>query len=447
MVFYRKYRPQTISELDLEAVRRHLLNVLRSDDIAHAFLFTGPKGLGKTSAARIVAKAINCEREKPSDIEPCNNCSACISITNGSNIDVIEIDGASNRGVDEIRDLREKVKFSPASLRKKVYIIDEVHMLTNEAFNALLKTLEEPPEHVIFILCTTEPWKLPETITSRTFLVRFEKPTREEIIHSLERIIKSEKLQNPEKEVLDRIFQLSEGSFRDASKILEELSLASPNKKITLEMFELLFKTQTIENEVKNLLLLLSKKDMKKSLEIIDKLSLAGVNFKLVIEKIVDHLRLLLLLKAGIKQDISDIKEFDTVEIQILLDYFQTAYQQLKYTPIAQLPLELAVVKWCLSNKAQKQEQEDKVSESKKNPVDNDSLKKLIEAVKKENHSIAGILRSCKIGEIRKDQVELVVPYKFHKEKLSDAKTKDMLDKNASEIFDREVKIFLKFVD
>src|SRR3989344_2168378 len=173
MVFYRKYRPQTISELDSASVRDVLTSLLSRQDVPHAFLFTGPKGLGKTSTARIVAKAVNClakqdkERSKVenrklkkkneennsqastlngqlSSVEPCNKCEMCISITNGTNLDVLEIDGASNRGIDEIRDLREKVRLSPVSARKKVYIIDEVHMLTTEAFNALLKTLEEP---------------------------------------------------------------------------------------------------------------------------------------------------------------------------------------------------------------------------------------------------------------------------------------------------------------
>src|SRR3989344_1947762 len=169
MVFYRKYRPQTIEELDSRQVRDKLTSVLSKDSGFHALLFTGPKGLGKTSAARIVAKAVNCEKindyskgkKLKGTLEPCNKCSACTSITNGTNMDVLEIDGASNRGIDEIRDLREKIKLSPAYALKKVYIIDEVHMLTTEAFNALLKTLEEPPNHVIFILCTTEPHKVP----------------------------------------------------------------------------------------------------------------------------------------------------------------------------------------------------------------------------------------------------------------------------------------------
>lgn len=210
MVFYRKYRPQTIAQLDSEAVREKLLSVLSSKSIPHAFLFTGPKGLGKTSTARIVAKALNCEKKAAGAVEPCNKCDQCVSITNGTNFDVLEIDGASNRGIDEIRDLREKVKLAPISSAKKVYIIDEVHMLTNEAFNALLKTIEEPPEHVVFMFCTTEPHKVPETILSRCFHIAFKKATIPELVHSFERIAKGEKL-TVDSDVFGEIAKLSDG--------------------------------------------------------------------------------------------------------------------------------------------------------------------------------------------------------------------------------------------
>src|SRR5665213_65939 len=181
MVFYLKYRPQKIKDLDSQEVRERLLKILASDNLPHAFLLTGPKGLGKTSAARIVAKSVNCTNRKKGEAEPCGKCEACLSITNGTNMDVIEIDGASNRGIDEMRDLREKIRLAPLSSKKKVYIIDEVHMLTTEAFNALLKTLEEPPAHAIFILCTTEPQKVPATIVSRCLHVSFKSPTKEEM--------------------------------------------------------------------------------------------------------------------------------------------------------------------------------------------------------------------------------------------------------------------------
>jgi len=170
-MYFLKYRPQTIAELDLESVRHQLEQILKQEKIPQAFLFAGPRGAGKTSAARILAKAINCRQ--PKGVEPCNQCSLCREITAGSSLDVLEIDAASNRGIDDIRQLRERVGLAPAQAKYKVYIIDEVHMLTKEAFNALLKTLEEPPAHVVFVLCTTDPEKIIPTILSRLLRVDF----------------------------------------------------------------------------------------------------------------------------------------------------------------------------------------------------------------------------------------------------------------------------------
>ena len=306
MVYYRKYRPQKISELDLATVREKLTAILSSKELPHAFLFTGTKGLGKTSSARILAKAINCAN--PKGIEPCNVCDNCVSITNGSNIDVLEIDAASNGGVDEMRSLREKVKFSSSGLKKKVYIIDEVHMLSSGAFNALLKTLEEPPSHVVFVLCTTELHKLPATVISRTFQIQFEKPTKEELVVSLSRIVKGEGLE-VEKGVLEEIFDRAEGSFRDGAKILEELSLNAMGGKITKELFEKSYKSESVAGEVYEFLQNLGEKNVKKALNTIGRLASNGSDFKVVIERLTEHMRNLLLLRNGIATEEKDIKE------------------------------------------------------------------------------------------------------------------------------------------
>src|SRR6185437_9781888 len=237
MVFYRKYRPQQIDDLDSASVRE-ILNAVLQKSIPHAFLFTGPKGLGKTSTARIVAKVVNCERLGSSvhaTIEPCNICDQCVSITSGTNVDVLEIDAASNRGIDEIRELKEKIRLSPVSATRKVYIIDEVHMLTSEAFNALLKTLEEPPDHAMFILCTTESHKVPETIVSRCFQIMFKPATEEELVRSFKRIVEGEKLKI-EDEALKYIAQLADRGFRDGAKVLEELVLGADGQQITKEL-------------------------------------------------------------------------------------------------------------------------------------------------------------------------------------------------------------------
>lgn len=463
MVYYRKYRPQTIAELDLLDVREKLTSILSGREIPHAFLFTGPRGLGKTSSARILAKAINCERnqearstkqgkkekEKNHDsqfmihdsqsIEPCNRCDICKSITEGSNIDIIEIDAASNRGVDEIRSLREKVKFSPSQLSKKVYIIDEVHMLTNEAFNALLKTLEEPPSHVVFILATTEVHKIPQTILSRAFSVKFEKPTLEELSNSLKRIIKGEGLTIDEK-VYPKIFELSEGSFRDGAKILEELSLNSKGKKIDLELLEKVYKTGSTTIQSEQLLEALYKKDMNSCLKIISEMANEGIDFKIVIEQLVEKLR---------KDLIANSSGLKTSEIKKILELLNEAYAGVKFAVVAQLPLELAVVEWSLEDANQevgikkqgKEKQEAKNLESTTTshqlPNVNDFLKQLIDEVHKEDKRVAAFLRSCKEANVDGSNLTLITPYSIHAEKLSKKEFSDLILKSALSLNDK----------
>ena len=180
---YRKYRSQSFGDLvGQEATSRALRGAIATDRVAHAYLFSGTRGTGKTTTARLLAKAINCMRRSPGTSEPCNECESCLQVQNGSALDLIEIDAASNRGIEEIRDLREKVNLAPALGRKKVYIIDEAHMLTTEAFNALLKTLEEPPEHVVFVLCTTEANKVPLTVLGRCQQFVFRRFSEEQIV-------------------------------------------------------------------------------------------------------------------------------------------------------------------------------------------------------------------------------------------------------------------------
>ncbi|MFD0713156.1 DNA polymerase III subunit gamma/tau [Paenibacillus sp. GCM10027626] len=231
IALYRAWRPQTFGDMvGQQHIIQTLQNAIREQRISHAYLFNGPRGTGKTSAAKIMAKAINCE-SGPAP-EPCNACAACQGITAGSIMDVIEIDAASNRGIDEIRDIRDKVRYAPSEVRYKVYIIDEVHMLTSEAFNALLKTLEEPPGHVIFILATTEPHKLPATIISRCQRFDFRQVSLPEQTARLTQIAVQEGIQADE-DSLAYIARLSEGGMRDAISLLEQVA-AFAGERVTL---------------------------------------------------------------------------------------------------------------------------------------------------------------------------------------------------------------------
>src|ERR1700680_4947394 len=226
----RRYRPQTFDELiGQEHVARALTNAIAANRVGHAYLFAGARGVGKTSAARILAKALDCQGGPTAT--PCNQCDMCQSISAGSDVDVWEIDGASNRGIDEIRQLRQNVNIRPSRARFKIYIIDEVHMLTREAFNALLKTLEEPPEHVKFIFCTTEPTKIPITILSRCQRFDFAGIHLPSIIERLRQIVAAEGV-SAEPEALALLARRANGSMRDSQSLLEQL-LACGEKQIT----------------------------------------------------------------------------------------------------------------------------------------------------------------------------------------------------------------------
>ncbi len=499
MVFYRKYRPQTIDELDSKEVRDKLHSVLESSEISHAFLFTGPKGLGKTSTARIIAKALNCERlvnqrsassskkelnarrsTLSTDVEPCNKCDQCKSITNGTNLDILEIDGASNRGIDEIRDLREKVKLSPISARKKVYIIDEVHMLTTEAFNALLKTLEEPPSHVVFILCTTESHKVPDTILSRCLRIQFKKATGEELVRSFERIIKKEGL-IADKEALSLIAGLSDGSFRDGVKILEEMAQISKDGKITKDLIESKHKISSMEYQIAQMIRNFENKETKSALEGVAKLVSEGIDIGHFMQNLIESLHNSLLLKAEV-QNLSERLGFvaqtslEMGEVKKLIELLSKAYGELKYAVLPQIPLELVIVEWGLQTKINADVKTDEhrspvqrqsvlksasisdktiVSEKEaevKTPIivqqdihkysENDALwNALIDKVKAYNHSIAGVLRGCRIKSYDNKSLILETNFKFHKDKLSESKTQEILNKIIKDVTKKNVRI------
>ncbi|HPD56352.1 MAG TPA: DNA polymerase III subunit gamma/tau [Smithellaceae bacterium] len=295
LVLARKFRPQTFEDVSgQEHVVKTLKNAIGQGRVAHAFLFSGPRGVGKTSIARILAKSLNCEKG-PSAI-PCNECSNCKEITDGRSLDVREIDGASNRGIDEIRELRENVKFAPASSKYKIYIIDEVHMLTREAFNALLKTLEEPPGHVIFVFATTESHKVPATILSRCQCYDFRRISLKEIIANLEKVAEKEGIQIS-KTALGWIAEAGDGSMRDAQSIFDQV-ISYAGKTIRDEDVE-----ENLGLADKKYLFVLSeaviKRDAGACLNILEEAYLAGIDMKHFYQRLLKHFRDLLLVKIA----------------------------------------------------------------------------------------------------------------------------------------------------
>src|SRR5690554_3916057 len=240
--FYRKWRPRLWEQVvGQEHVTRTLQNAIRSGRVGHAYLFAGPRGTGKTTTARLLAKAVNCLNEDPTN-RPCDQCEYCLAVNDGRFLDLIEIDAASNTSVDDIRDLRDKINFAPSQGKYKIYIIDEVHMLSTAAFNALLKTLEEPPPHAIFVLATTEIHKIPATVLSRCQRHEFRRVPIDEIVSNLKEIIQAENIQADD-EALTLIARQSAGGMRDAQSLLDQL--ASTGTKITLALAQQVLGTAT----------------------------------------------------------------------------------------------------------------------------------------------------------------------------------------------------------
>lgn len=309
---YHRWRSKSFSELVAqEHVTRTLRNAVASGRIVHAYLFCGPRGTGKTSTARILAKAVNCL--EPQQGEPCNRCSSCVAVNSGRAIDLIEIDAASNRGIDDARELREKIKFSPAESRYKVYIIDEAHMLTSEASNALLKTLEEPPEHAILILATTESHKILPTIASRCQRFDFHRIPLQAITGQLEMICEREGLE-VEPGVLERVARMARGSLRDAESLLDQL-VAYCGQRIDLpSVREVLGLTG--EEMVPEFVEALRRRDVARGFRLIDEAATAGADLRHFGREVVDYLRALMVVRSG--ADSSLIREFRGDELDRL---------------------------------------------------------------------------------------------------------------------------------
>jgi DNA polymerase-3 subunit gamma/tau len=379
LVLYRKYRPQTFSEIiGQEHVVKTLTNALSTNLISHAYLFCGPRGSGKTTIARLLAKALNCQNRKEGEFEPCNKCSSCLEINQGNAMDLIEIDAASNRGIDEIKELKEGIKFVPTKSKYKVFIFDESHQLTKEASNALLKTLEEPPSHAIFILATTEIHKMIPTIISRCQRFDFRRLTVPEIIKELEIVSGKEKIKivlrgaqdntehgrSIEKAALELIALNSGGSMRDALSLFDQTITFSGNSgkellaqdiKEILGLVEIGLIAQFCE--------FLCQKKPKEAIDFLNEVGDKGLDFQEFAKALINYLRQALLLKISggtgeeksnplitglTKEEFEKLQKqtavFTESEIQNMLNLFLEAQNKMKYSPIPQLPLELAII-------------------------------------------------------------------------------------------------------
>ncbi|HUW72094.1 MAG TPA: DNA polymerase III subunit gamma/tau [Candidatus Humimicrobiaceae bacterium] len=362
LALYRKYRPQTFAEIiGQEHVVKTLSNAIFSGRITHAYLFSGPRGCGKTTIARILTKAVNCQNRKEGQFEPCNQCSSCREINEGRAMDLLEIDAASHRGIDEIRELIDGIKFVPTKLKYKVFIVDEAHQLTKEAFNALLKTLEEPPSHAIFILATTEIHKMIPTIISRCQRFDFRKLILPEILQRLELICKKEK-SNFQKSALELIALNSTGSLRDAESLLgQALTFTSGlNREVKAEDIKDLLGLVGIEL-VSKFTDFLCQKKAKEAVNFLNEILEKGLDPQEFSKSLINYLRQALILKiigsdsvsnpiiTGLtKEEFAKLQEqsaaFKENELQKILNLFLEAQNKIRYSPIPQLPLELATI-------------------------------------------------------------------------------------------------------
>lgn len=476
MALYTKYRPKKFGEVvGQQAVVQTLKNSLIRESVGHAYMFTGSRGVGKTSLARILAKTVNCEMVING--EPCLSCNTCVAFAKETFLDCIEIDAASNTGVDNIRTLIEHIGFRPTQGKKKVYIIDEVHMLSKGAFNALLKTLEEPPEHALFILATTEIHKVPATIISRTQRFDFGRLPDQEIVDLLNFVVKEEKAE-VEQEVLPLIAELANGGLRDALTRLEKV--LSHGTKLKLEEAQKILGV-TDEGNHKELLSLILAANTKGLPEYFDKLVENSIDLEVFAKDLLEFLR---------KQLISSLhgtnKSLTAADCILLSRLFLRAYKEMEYSPSQDLPLLISSIEACARfvPKTDKVEQvvNTPVAQSKpkvvvppaveavtttvKEPLDLSSFvretkavivenngeeelvtgrdipeaevklfwDKILEKVRQKNGPLGTLVKNFPLLEVQRNTAIVGVKYLFHKEQLESAKNKTLLNQVATEV-------------
>ena len=478
-VFALKWRPKDFDEIvGQDHIVGTLKNAIQKNRLAHAYLFAGPRGVGKTSTARILAKTLNC-KEGPA-VKPCQKCSSCIEIGQGRSLDVIEIDGASNRGIDEIRTLRENVKFAPTQGKFKIYIIDEVHMLTTEAFNALLKTLEEPPEFVKFIFATTQPHKVISTILSRCQRLDFRRIPTLDLIAQLERIVKGENI-DVDKEVLFAIAKSSDGSLRDAESVLDQLVSFSRDKISLKDVISVLgLVEQEALFEIADKII---QKDAKGALALLNKLIDDGKDTGVLLTNLIEHFRNLMIAKVtkgdskliDLPLDICErlLKQSDTFTLEEIFGAFNTlvATQEMsKRLESLRIPLEITLVKLAHDKRAAHTEEPKhtyikekidpettKKEDSKTEPKTdsggsstaisldniNASWKNIIENLGRIKMSVATYLNEGEPIKVQGDILTVSFPknYSLHKESLEKKENKALIEKSISELFNTNFRV------
>jgi DNA polymerase-3 subunit gamma/tau len=494
LALYRKYRPQTWAELTGQNhIKVTLQHEIEGNKIAHAYLFTGPRGVGKTTAARLFAKAINCENRKEGQSEPCNKCGSCTELVASRDMDIMEIDAASQTGVDNVREnIIANARFTPLKRKFKVFIIDEVHMLSIPAFNALLKILEEPPAHAMFVLCTTEIHKVPATIISRCQRFDFRKVNSEDLLNRLDWICQQEGIK-VERAVLLDIARVSEGCLRDAESLLGQI-LALGEKEISQEVASLIIPS-TNYNLVLELVQNLVHKNTEAAISLVNKLVQEGIDLVRFTDDLIEFLRKVLLAKIskGLKDFAFDLdKETEkqiidlSAQLEIndliyLINLFSSKKFEIKTAVISQLPLEVAIIEYCNRDRGEGKRGKDggdgpnndspipriisenvqsktsgvnnstlKNPETASKPDTNKKLKITLDEIRSKWHnflvslqnynaSLVFILKVAEPVELNGNILKIGFKYSFHQQRVNQAKVKQVIEKVLSEFFSEDI--------